>query len=143
MRQNIWQNILTFLAFNVTINVPRIAIYATHPALLYKERIYIMALKITKDNYDSVIATDKPVLIDFFAQWCGPCKMMSPIIEKIADEHPEYVVGKVDVDDDPELAQAFGVMSIPTLVVMKNGQLANQNIGAIPEDQVIALIENA
>ena len=102
-----------------------------------------MALKITKDNYDSVIATDKPVLIDFFAQWCGPCKMMSPIIEKIADEHPEYVVGKVDVDDDPELAQAFGVMSIPTLVVMKNGQLAKQNIGAIPEDQVIALIENA
>ena len=64
-----------------------------------------MALKITKDNYDSVIATDKPVLIDFFAQWCGPCKMMSPIIEKIANEHPEYVVGKVDVDDDPELAQ--------------------------------------
>ena len=102
-----------------------------------------MALKITKDNYDSVIATDKPVLIDFFAQWCGPCKMMSPIIEKIANEHPEYVVGKVDVDNDPELAQAFGVMSIPTLVVMKNGQLAKQNIGAIPEDQVIALIENA
>ena len=68
-----------------------------------------MALKITKDNYDSVIATDKPVLIDFFAQWCGPCKMMSPIIDKIADEHPEYVVGKVDVDNDPELAQAFGV----------------------------------
>lgn len=102
-----------------------------------------MALIITKDNYDSVIATDKPVLIDFFAQWCGPCKMMSPIIEKIANEHPEYVVGKVDVDNDPELAQAFGVMSIPTLVVMKNGQLAKQNIGAIPEDQVIALIENA
>ena len=102
-----------------------------------------MALKITKENYDSVIDTDKVVLIDFFAQWCGPCKMMSPIIEKIADEHPEYVVGKVDVDDDPELAQAFGVMSIPTLVVMKNGQLAKQNIGAIPEDQVIALIENA
>ena len=102
-----------------------------------------MALKITKENYDSVIATDKPVLIDFFAQWCGPCKMMSPIIEKIADEHPEYVVGKVDVDEDPELAQAFGVMSIPTLVVMKNGELAKQNVGAIPEDQVIALIENA
>ena len=102
-----------------------------------------MALKITKDNYDSVISTDKVVLIDFFATWCGPCKMMSPIIDKIADEHPEYVVGKVDVDDDPELAQAFGVMSIPTLVVMKNGQLAKQNIGAIPEDQVIALIENA
>ena len=102
-----------------------------------------MALKITKENYDSVIDTDKPVLIDFFATWCGPCKMMSPIIEKIASEHPEYVVGKVDVDEEPELAKAFGVMSIPTLVVMKNGELAKQNIGAIPEDQVLELLKNA
>ena len=101
-----------------------------------------MALKITKDNYDSVISTDKVVLIDFFATWCGPCKMMSPIIDKIADEHPEYVVGKVDVDNDPELAQAFGVMSIPTLVIMKNGEVAKQNIGAIPEDQVLSLLES-
>lgn len=107
------------------------------------ERICIMALKITKENYDSVIDTDKPVLIDFFATWCGPCKMMSPIIEKIASEHPEYVVGKVDVDEEPELAKAFGVMSIPTLVVMKNSEVAKQNIGAIPEDQVLALLENA
>ena len=102
-----------------------------------------MALKITKENYDSVIDTDKPVLIDFFATWCGPCKMMSPIIEKIASEHPEYVVGKVDVDEEPELAKAFGVMSIPTLVVMKNGEVAKQNIGAIPEDQVLELLKNA
>lgn len=101
-----------------------------------------MALKITKDNYDSVIATDKAVLIDFFATWCGPCKMMSPVIDKIANEHPEYVIGKVDVDEDPELAQAFGVMSIPTLVVMKNGEVAKQNIGAIPEDQVLSLLES-
>ena len=107
------------------------------------ERNCIMALKITKENYDSVIDTDKPVLIDFFATWCGPCKMMSPIIEKIASEHPEYVVGKVDVDEEPELAKAFGVMSIPTLVVMKNSEVAKQNIGAIPEDQVLALLENA
>ena len=134
---------MTFFRLNGTIIEQEDAHKAFLCKLAFTERIYIMALKITKDNYDSVIATDKPVLIDFFAQWCGPCKMMSPIIEKIADEHPEYVVGKVDVDDDPELAQAFGVMSIPTLVVMKNGQLAKQNIGAIPEDQVIALIENA
>jgi len=102
-----------------------------------------MALKITKENYDSVIATDKPVLLDFFATWCGPCKMMSPIIDKIASEHVEYVVGKIDVDEEPELAKAFGVMSIPTLVVMKNGEVAKQNVGAIPEDQVLSMLENA
>jgi len=102
-----------------------------------------MALKITKENYDSVIATDKPVLLDFFATWCGPCKMMSPIIDKIASEHDEYVVGKIDVDEEPELAKAFGVMSIPTLVVMKNGEVAKQNVGAIPEDQVLSMLENA
>ena len=102
-----------------------------------------MALKITKENYDSVIDTDKVVLIDFFAQWCGPCKMMSPIIDKIANEHPEYVIGKVDVDEDPELARAFGVMSIPTIVVMKNGEVVKQNIGAIPENQVLELLQNA
>jgi len=102
-----------------------------------------MALKITKDNYDSVIATEKPVLLDFFATWCGPCKMMSPIIDKIAEEHPEYVVGKIDVDEEPELAKAFGVMSIPTLVVMKNGELAKQNVGAIPENAVLSMLENA
>ncbi|MBQ4091103.1 MAG: thioredoxin [Clostridia bacterium] len=103
----------------------------------------MMALKITKDNYDSVIANDKPVLIDFFATWCGPCKMMSPIIDKIAAEHPEYVVGKVDVDEEPELAKAFGVMSIPTLVVMKNGEVVKQNVGAIPEPAVLSMLENA
>ena len=102
-----------------------------------------MALKITKENYDFVIDTDKVVLIDFFAQWCGPCKMMSPIIDKIANEHPEYVIGKVDVDEDPELARAFGVMSIPTIVVMKNGEVVKQNIGAIPENQVLELLQNA
>ena len=99
-----------------------------------------MALKITKENYDSVIDTDKVVLIDFFAQWCGPCKMMSPIIDKIANEHPEYVIGKVDVDEDPELARAFGVMSIPTIVVMKNGEVVNKSSGARPKDQILALL---
>ena len=102
-----------------------------------------MALKITKENYDSVISTDKPVLLDFFAQWCGPCKMMAPIIDKIADEHPEYVVGKIDVDDEPELAEAFGIMSIPTLVVMKNSEVKKQSIGAIPEDQVLTMLSEA
>ena len=83
------------------------------------------------------------MLLDFFATWCGPCKMMSPIIDKIAEEHPEYVVGKIDVDEEPELAKAFGVMSIPTLVVMKNGELAKQNVGAIPENAVLSMLENA
>ena len=98
-----------------------------------------MALKITKDNYDSVIATDKPVLIDFFAQWCGPCKMMSPIIDKIANEHPEYVIGKVNVDEEGALAQQFGIVSIPALFVIKNGEVTAQSLGYKQKDAVLAL----
>ena len=100
-----------------------------------------MALKITKDNYDSVIATDKPVLLDFFATWCGPCKMMSPIIEKIATEHPEYVVGKIDVDEEGALATTFGIVSIPTLVVVKNGEVVNKAVGYRTKDQILELLK--
>ena len=100
-------------------------------------------IHVTKDNFAEVKASDKPVLLDFFATWCGPCRMIAPFIEQIANEHPEYVIGKVDVDEDPELARAFGVMSIPTIVVMKNGEVVKQNIGAIPENQVLELLQNA
>ena len=79
-------------------------------------------LKIDKSNYDEVIVCEKPVLIDFYAEWCGPCRMVAPIVEEIAEEHPEYVVGKVNVDEEPELAGEYGVFSIPTLVVLKNGK---------------------
>ena len=106
-----------------------------------KERIYIMAyVKVTKDNFSEVAASEKPVLLDFYADWCGPCRMVGPIVEEIAAEHPEYVVGKVNVDEENALAAEFGVMSIPTLVVMKGGKVVRQVTGARPKAQILALL---
>ena len=86
-------------------------------------------VKVTKDNFSEVAASEKPVLLDFYADWCGPCRMVGPIVEEIAAEHPEYVVGKVNVDEQPELASRFGVYSIPTLMVFKNGKIVFTHAG--------------
>ena len=108
---------------------------------LSKKGNKIMALiKVTMENFEEVKASEKPVLIDFYADWCGPCRMVAPIVGKIADEHPEYVIGKVNVDEEAELAKAFGVMSIPTLVVLKGGQLVNKAIGSKNEAQILQLL---
>ncbi len=98
-------------------------------------------LKINKNNFDEVKASDKPLLLDFYADWCGPCRMVSPLVDEIAEENPQYLVGKINVDEEPELAQAFGVISIPYLVVMKNGQIVNQSAGARPKAQILAMLE--
>ncbi|MBR6806950.1 MAG: thioredoxin [Clostridia bacterium] len=98
-------------------------------------------LKITSENFESVKNENKPTLLDFYADWCGPCRMVAPILEEIADEHPEYVIGKINVDNEPALAQAFGVMSIPTLVVLKDGKIANQSTGARPKAQILAMLK--
>ena len=98
-------------------------------------------VKLTKDNFDLVNNSDKTVLLDFYADWCGPCRMVSPIVDEIAEEHPEYFVGKINVDDESELAAQFGVMSIPTLVVIKNGQIVSNQAGARPKSSILALLE--
>ena len=99
------------------------------------------AIKVTKDNFNEIKASEKVVLLDFYADWCGPCRMVVPVVEKIASEHPEYVIGKVNVDDEGELAKAFGVMSIPTLVVLKGGEVVNKAIGAKNEAQILAMLK--
>ncbi len=98
-------------------------------------------IKISKNNFEEIKNGEKLVLIDFYADWCGPCRMVSPIIEEIANENPQYVVGKVNVDDEPELARAFGVVSIPMLAVLKDGKVINQAVGARPKVQILAMLE--
>ena len=97
-------------------------------------------INITKENFEQIKNSEKTVLLDFYADWCGPCRMVGPIIEKIADEHPEYVIGKVNVDEEGELAKEFGVMSIPTLVVLKGGEVANRIVGSRNEAQILELL---
>ena len=99
------------------------------------------AININKANFqDEVINSEKPVLLDFWASWCGPCRMVAPIVDEIAAERSDLKVGKVNVDEQPELAGQFGVMSIPTLVVMKNGKVTNQAVGVRPKAQILAML---
>ena len=100
------------------------------------------ALKITKDNFQTeVLEASQTVLVDFWASWCGPCKMIGPIIDQIAEERSDVKVCKVNVDDEPELAAKFRVMSIPTLIVFKDGQVATQSLGAKPKTAILALLD--
>jgi len=98
-------------------------------------------LHINQNNFDQVKNSEKTVLLDFYADWCGPCRMVAPLVEEIAAEHPEYLICKVNVDDEPALAQEFGVQSIPTLVVLKDGKIVTQSSGARPKGQILALLE--
>lgn len=97
--------------------------------------------KVTQSNFTQIKNSKQTVLLDFYADWCGPCRMVSPLVEEIAEERPDCLIGKVNVDEEPELAAAFGVSSIPMLVVMKNGQIVQQAIGARPKAQLLQLLE--
>ncbi len=98
-------------------------------------------IEVNKDNFDAeVLQSDKTVLLDFWASWCGPCKMIAPIIHEIADEHPEIKVCKVNVDEEQELALKFDVMSIPTLFVVKDGKIVNTSMGAKPKNQILEML---
>ncbi len=98
-------------------------------------------LHVNADNFDVVKQSEKPVLLDFYADWCGPCRMVAPIIEEIARENEQYLVAKVNVDEVPALAQQFGIVSIPTLIVMKNGEVVQQVAGARPKAQILSMLE--
>jgi thioredoxin 1 len=103
-----------------------------------------MALELTDSNFEElVIQSDKPVLVDFWAEWCGPCRMVGPIVSELATEYEgKAVVGKVDVDSNPEIANRFGIRNIPTILFFKNGEVADKQVGAVPKSVLSSKIEN-
>ena len=99
------------------------------------------AIQVNKDNFQEVVLnSDKPVLVDFWASWCGPCRMVAPVLEDIANERSDVKVCKINVDEEPELASRYNVMSIPTIIVVKEGQVVNQAVGARPKSQILSLL---
>ena len=99
-------------------------------------------VSVNKNNFEEIVNSEKTVLLDFYADWCGPCRMVLPLVHEIADENPQYVVGKINVDEEMELASQFGVSTIPTLVVIKNGEVVNRSSGAKPKAQILAMLED-
>jgi thioredoxin 1 len=100
------------------------------------------AIEITDSNFDEVIKTDKPVLVDFWAEWCGPCKMIGPVVEELANDYEgKAIIGKVDVDSNPGTSAKFGIRSIPTLLVLKNGKIVEKQVGAVPKSVLVQKLD--
>ena len=110
---------------------------------LLNEIIYTMVIELTEGNFDEIVLkSDKPVLVDFWAEWCGPCRLVGPLVEEISTDYSERaVVGKVDVDSNPGIAMKFGIRNIPTLLYFKNGQVADKQVGAVPKANLITKLE--
>lgn len=98
-------------------------------------------ITITQNNFNEITNTNKTVLLDFWATWCGPCRMIAPIVEEIANERDDIIVGKINVDEENKLAKEFGIMSIPTLIVMRNGEVIQKSIGYMEKDRILALLD--
>ena len=99
-------------------------------------------LHIGKEEFnEKILKSEKVALVDFYATWCGPCKMVAPVLEEIASEHPEYVIAKVNVDEEPELAREFGIMSIPALFVIRDGEVSDKVVGYRPKEAILDLLE--
>ena len=98
-------------------------------------------IKIQQNNFSEAENSKKTVLLDFYADWCGPCRMLSPIVDEIAEENPQYFVGKINIDEETKLAQAFDVSSIPMLIVLKNGKIVNQSVGVVQKSKILEMLE--
>lgn len=98
-------------------------------------------IKVTGASFEEIKNSDKTVLLDFYADWCGPCRMVAPTVEEIANEHPEYTVGKINVDEEDGLALQFGIVSIPTLIVLKGGAVAEKAVGVRSKEQILAMLK--
>lgn len=100
-----------------------------------------MLINVNKNNINEVLNSDKKILLDFYADWCSPCRLLLPIVKSVAEENPQYVIGKINIDENPELAAEYGVSSIPTLIVLENGREVKRSLGAKPKPQVLNLLE--
>ena len=99
-------------------------------------------VQINRNNFEEFKKSEKPILLDFYADWCGPCRMLGPVVHEIAEEHPEYAIGKINVNEEPELAEAFGVMSIPALFVLRGGKVVGSASGVRPKAAILSLLES-
>ncbi len=98
-------------------------------------------ITVTSENFESLLSSDKTLLLDFWATWCGPCQMLSPVIDEIADENEEVTIGKINVDEEPQLAEKFDIDSIPTLAVIKNGKPTERSVGVVSKSEILEMIK--